>query len=254
MNRQDKIQTMHNSQTEQPESAQASGLKTSRIEALSDGIFAVAMTLLVLNITPEIIAENRPNPVFDLFIGQGIRLFAYLMSFMVLGFYWVGHHAQFQYIKRVNRPLLWINLGFLFSISFLPFSTAFLAKFEDNNQVEAFYGAHILLTGAILFFHWWYAARTPLITDHLDRNIVRMAARRILYAPAIALFAIGISLIANVITAIPVRVSLVCYAAIPLVYFFPGHIDLHWTRPQAIRAHENNTHENEKQISEADAD
>ncbi|SRR5712691_1407897 len=249
MNRQDKIQTIHTSQTEQPESVQAPGLKTSRIEALSDGIFAVAMTLLVLNITPEAITDTK-YPVLNLLSpsegGQGIKLFAYLLSFMVLGFYWVGHHAQFQYIKRVNRPLLWINLAFLFSISFLPFSTAFLAKFEFYRQVEAFYGVHIVFTGAILYCHWWYAARTPLITGHLDRHLVRMAARRILYAPAIALFAIGLSLI------IPIA-GLACYAVIPLVYFFPGHIDLHWTRPRVNGAHENHEHESEKQISETDA-
>lgn len=238
-------------QSEQPERAETTvslGLKTSRVEALSDGVFSIAMTLLVLNLAPELGLGSKAslpegvNPVLILFQDQWIKLLTYVMSFVVVGFYWVGHHAQFQYIQRANRTLLWINIYFLLAISFVPFSTAFLAKFEAYSPAQAFYGVHILIIGAILYFHWWYAARTPLLTGNLDRHFVRAAARRILYAPAIALVAIALSFF-------PVA-SLVCYAIIPIVYVFPGHIDLHWTRPHANHVQE---HESKDQAPSSDA-
>jgi uncharacterized membrane protein len=235
--------------SEQAETVVASGLKTSRIEALSDGICAVAMTLLVFGITPELKLAPGANPVIALFQSQGISLFSYLMSFAILSVYWVGHHAQFQYIERANRPLLWINLALLFFISFVPFSTSFLAQHVTKDHglaassVAAFYGLHLLMIGALLYVHWWYAARTPLLTGRLDPHLVKAAARRILIAPGMILPAIALAFIHPLI-------SLVCYALIPVAYVFPSHIDLHWTGPDADHAHE---HESGNHASEEEA-
>ena len=215
------------------------GLSTSRIEALTDGIFAVAMTLLVFGITVpalETVTKAQADPVAVLLREQWVGLLVYALSFALLGVYWVGLHAQFQYIKRANRSLLWINILILLLISFIPFTTSFLGQYAEYHPVPVyglhiysaviFYGAHIVAIGAVIYFHWWYAMRTPLIAGpRVDRHMVRAAANRILFAPVISLIAIVCSFITPI-------ASLICFALIPIVYIFPSHIDLHWTRPQ----------------------
>jgi uncharacterized membrane protein len=213
------------------------GLSTSRIEALTDGIFAVAMTLLVFGITvPTAAAVGKKDPVAVLLHEQGGELFIYALSFALLGVYWVGLHAQFQYIKRVNRNLLWINILILLLISFIPFTTSFLGQYREYRsavifyvlQIHSaviFYGAHIVAIGAVIYFHWWYAMRTPLIAGRaVDKHMVRAGANRVLFAPVISLLAIACSFITP-------TASLICFALIPIVYIFPSRIDLHWTRP-----------------------
>ncbi len=202
------------------------GLSTSRIEALTDGIFAVAMTLLVFGIAvPTATEVAGGDPVAVLFQKQAVGLFVYALSFALLGVYWVGLHAQFQYIRRANRSLLWINILILLLISFIPFTTSFLVKYDNHRSAVIFYGAHIMAIGAVIYFHWWYAMRTPLIAGPgVDRHMVRAAANRVLFAPVISLIAIICSFITPI-------AGLICFALIPVVYIFPSHIDLHWTRP-----------------------
>jgi hypothetical protein len=86
-----------------------SGLSKTRIEALTDGIFAIAMTLMVFDIkVPAVAQMNQLNLRHEL-IQLWPRFLAYVISFVMLGVYWVGHHNQYHYIRSTDRPLLWIN-------------------------------------------------------------------------------------------------------------------------------------------------
>src|SRR5215470_5668536 len=102
------------------EAASPQGLTKSRIEALSDGIFAVAMTLLVLDIKPPAVMQATALPRELLALWP--RCLSYVVSFLMLGIYWVGQHNQFHLIRWADRTLLWINVVFLMAISFVPFS------------------------------------------------------------------------------------------------------------------------------------
>jgi uncharacterized membrane protein len=206
------------------------GLSTNRVEALADGIFAVAMTLLVLDVHPPAVQQ----PPGDWFFSQWPRLFAYALSFMLLGVYWVSHHAHFQYIKRTNRTLLWINIVFFLFISLIPFSTSWLADSINLEYIKPTsagttalicYGLHLIVIAALIALHWWYGSTNPLLTGGKasDRHFNLSVYRRIAISPVICLVAIGFSFI------LPI-VSLICYTLIPIVYIFPGHVDLHWTR------------------------
>jgi uncharacterized membrane protein len=216
-------------QAEQP-ALSGQGLSTNRVEALADGIFAVAMTLLVLDVRPPT-AQQGPDMWFS---QEWPRLFAYALSFMLLGVYWVSHHAHFQYIRRSNRPLLWINIVFFLFISLIPFSTSWLANSFDSGYTKLvpahttaliFYGLHLIVIAALIALHWWYGSTNPLLTTGkaLDRHFNLSVYRRIAISPVICLVAIAFSFI------LPAA-SLVCYTLIPIVYIFPGHVDLHWTR------------------------
>ncbi len=212
---------------QEPSALSGLGLSTNRVEALADGIFAVAMTLLVLDVRPPLVQQ----PPDAWFFSQWPRLFAYALSFMLLGVYWVSHHAHFQYIKRSNRTLLWINIVFFLFISLIPFSTSWLADSFDpavSSRVTApiFYGLHLIVIAALIALHWWYGSSHPLLTGGktLDRHFNRSVYRRIAIAPVICLVAIALSFV------LPLA-SLICYTLIPIIYIFPGHVDLHWTRP-----------------------
>src|SRR4029078_8348293 len=103
------------------------GLPASRIEALSDGGFALAMTVLVLNIQVPDGGTSDDLPGKLLVIWP--KLASYVMSFIMLSVLWIGHHFQFHYIRKTDLALLWINVFFLLAVTFLPFATGVLANY-----------------------------------------------------------------------------------------------------------------------------
>src|SRR4051812_46095195 len=193
------------------------GLSINRIEALADGVFAVAMTLLVFNVQfPDVKMWHGATSIWDvvrdIFVnnGQGPILIAYLMSFVLLGVYWVGHHAQFQYIRRTDRNLLWINIFFLLLISFVPFTTHLVGSYNWPNDIVSqavviIYGVHLMLIGGVIYLNWWYATyNNRLVDENLDKHLVQSVNRRILVAPTICLAAFLLSFFDS-------RLSVVCY-------------------------------------------
>jgi uncharacterized membrane protein len=205
------------------DSNRPAGLSTQRIEALSDGVFAIAITLLVLNfhipnIPPSQIASKLPGSL----TGQWPQLLSYVLTFLVVGVYWVGHHNQFHYIRRADRTLLWINILFLMCVAFVPFSAGLLGPYGRQAIAVQIYGANLIATGLVLYLHWWYATRGARLLDRpLDRHVVRDASRRILVAPLAYLLAIALSFLSP-------EASLVVYALVPWYYLLPGHIDRHF--------------------------
>ncbi len=108
-------------------------LSTNRIEAFSDGVFAVAITLLVLNlqvpqIAASLVSKDLPQKLLDL----GPKLLIFALSFIVVGIYWVAHHNTFHYIKHADRNLLWLNILLLLCIVFIPFPTELLGQYPDQ--------------------------------------------------------------------------------------------------------------------------
>jgi|SRR5579872_3100183 len=197
------------------------GLSKARIEALTDGIFAVAMTLLVLDIKVPVVqvAAELPHRLLTLWP----QCLSYLISFIMLGIYWVGQHNQFHLIRRTDRVLLWINILFMLVISFVPFSTALLSAYPRQPVALMIYGANLIVIGAILSWHWRYATRRHRLVDaSLDPRIVRLAARRILIGPTLFLIAVGVALFST-------TTSLIIYLLAPLVYILPGKVDRHWS-------------------------
>jgi uncharacterized membrane protein len=198
-------------------------LGRNRIEALTDGIFAVAMTLLVLDIkVPEL---QQPAGTADLplkLLALWPKLLSYTVSFVILGVYWVGHHAQLSFIRRADRPLLWINILFLLWVALVPFSTALLSEYSKTRVAIGIYGANLIAIGLTLALHWWYATTESRHVDlAIDRGLVRGAMYRTLMGPIVYLIAIAISFFSA-------DVSLILYMLVPILYILPGRIDVHW--------------------------
>ena len=199
----------------------AAGLSKARVEALTDGIFAVAMTLLILDVRVPVIAHPAELPRELLALWP--KCLSYVISFVMLGIYWVGHHNQFHLIRRSDRALLWINILFMTTISFVPFSTALLSTYPGERIAVIVYGTSLIIIGLILYGHWAYATHGRRLVDHeLDVRSIRFARRRILIGPVVFATAIAASFL-------NAWLSLLIFVCAPVVYLLPGKIDRHWS-------------------------
>lgn len=139
---------------------QIAGQKTVRIEALSDGVFAVALTLLVLDIkVPITELIHTEKDLIGAFCGLTPKFLTYFLSFLTLGIFWTGHSAQFIYIEKSDRHLNWLSLFFLLFVSILPFTTAFLSEHIHFKFSIALYWFNIFILGFMLYLHWGYAIK-----------------------------------------------------------------------------------------------
>src|ERR1017187_332408 len=128
-----------------------SGQSAERLAALSDGVFAVAMTLLALDLrAPAAEAIHNEHDLWRALLALAPRLLMYMMSFMTLGIYWVGQQTQLNHLQRSDRSLTWIHLAFLFVVTVTPFSTALLAEYMQYRLALAVYWLNIFLLGATL--------------------------------------------------------------------------------------------------------
>jgi uncharacterized membrane protein len=157
----------------------AGGLSKHRIEALADGIFAVAMTLLVLGIKmPDSATYASDVELWRRLVGLEHAVASYAISFLMLAMYWVGHHFQFHFIHRTDRGLLWINLYLLLCISLIPFTTDVVG---DNVQLripELPYGVNLLLIAAAFLGQVEYLRRHPyLAAPEFVSGAVRLLRR-----------------------------------------------------------------------------
>src|ERR1700721_1720445 len=147
------------------------GRNLERLAALSDGIFAVAMTLLVLDLhVPASEVIHSQGELWHTLAGSAPQLISYVMSFLTLGIFWNGQQAQLNSFSRSDRHLSWIHITFLFAVSIMPFSTRLLAEFITYRSVLIAYWANIFVLGAILFASWRYASRAGLLREDITRE------------------------------------------------------------------------------------
>jgi uncharacterized membrane protein len=166
-----------------------SGQSVGRIEALSDGIFAVAMTLLVLNLKVPVNralhgerliwqagALANEHVVASILTRLAPTISIYVLSFLTLGIFWVGQQAQLECLARSNRHLTWLHLTFLLAISIMPFSTALLAQYINFRLALVEYWLHLLVLGLLLLACLRYADSAGLHTP--EAPAVRQATER----------------------------------------------------------------------------
>jgi uncharacterized membrane protein len=180
-------------------------VETNRLEAFSDGVFAIcasqqrfaiAITLLILEI-------KVPPPGTALgaeLLGLWPSYLAYVVSFVVIGAIWINHHAMFKHIVRVDGTLLLLNVLHLMLIAFLPFPTAVLAEAfhsgTDEPIAAAFYGAILTVIGIFVNAMWRYAARgNRLLSPHLTATKIRKINRQFLVGPIVYAIATAIALV-----------------------------------------------------------
>lgn len=167
------------------------GSSLDRLAALSDGVFAVAMTLLVLDLKPPSLAPRAQRPIFSGGGGSehallhGLahqvapRLLPYAMSFLTLGIFWVGQQAQLESFTRSNRALTWIHLMFLLGVTLMPFSTGLLAEDTTYRLSMAVYWLNLFSLGAVLYVSLVYADRAGLMSAETTPEMRSALRRRI---------------------------------------------------------------------------
>lgn len=157
-----------------------------RLEALTDGVFAIIMTILVFNIVvPELklFAEGdyASERLAAKFADLWPEFLAYVISFSTLGAFWVAHHRVFRWILYVNRPLIWINISFLMIIGLIPFSTTLLTQYLDSQNSIFVFSSNAILAGLLIYSIYYYVKHnTELVDISVQVLIEKSSSRRVL--------------------------------------------------------------------------
>jgi uncharacterized membrane protein len=185
---------------------QIAGASLERLAALSDGIFAVALTLLVLGLSVRANSALHParplwSPgavhseyvVWDVLRALAPHVLSYLMSFLTLGIFWVGQQTQLGHFSRSDRNLTWIHLVFLLGVMLMPFSTTLLANYITYRLAVVVYWLNIVLLGAVLYAGMRYARRAGLIRQDVTAEMTAASVRRIVAYQALYAFGVLLS-------------------------------------------------------------
>ncbi len=166
-----------------------------RLIFFSDAVFAIVMTLLVLEIRlPEVSPGQAAAQVPGKVLALWPKFFSYVLSFLVTGTYWIAHHQTYQYVRSYDRTLVWLNLLFLLSISFIPFPTDLLGEYGGLRFAVIFYAASVGTARLLLTLAWLYIDKGPIrISEDLDRRLARYHSLRGFAIPLTFLISIGIS-------------------------------------------------------------
>jgi uncharacterized membrane protein len=182
------------------------GLGKGRLEALTDGIFATVMTVLVLSLSVPVIASNLTGSQLSSEVVTDIEvlwpnILGYVLSFLLLAVLWISHHSVFHYVTRVDRPLLWLNTFFLLTIGFLPFSTALIGRYPQVQVPVIIYGANIIATSFCMLGILSYSTRNNLlIVPEHDKRVVERIRTRWRTGPWIYLAAIILSFVSPLVS------------------------------------------------------
>ncbi len=177
------------------------GQSVERLAALSDGVFAVAMTLLVLDLrapAAEVIHSEQ-----DLWLALGAlapRLIMCAMTFMTLGIFWVGQQTQLNHLTHSDRSLSWMHILFLFAVSMTPFSTMLLAGFIAYRIALLVYWVNLLLLGGTLYFTWVCAQGLGLVRDDIPPAAASAIKRRIVIGQSLYAFGAMLCLVSTYVS------------------------------------------------------
>jgi uncharacterized membrane protein len=188
---------------------------TARLEAFSDGVFAIAITLLVLELSVDTATQDLGKELLHIWPSY----FAYVTSFLTIGVIWVNHHVLFNYVDHVDRGLLFLNTLLLLVVAFTPFPTRLIAEFlrEDENERTAAlaYGITFVIMAVIFQLLWrWMATGRRLIRPEIPQEEIDDITRTFL--PGVPIYA-GATLVALVSP----LASIALYLAIALFYALP---------------------------------
>lgn len=181
---------------------------TARLLSLSDGVFAIAITILVLSV-------DQPPPT-----GRAVgvtptdllrvwpEVFSYALSFLVVANFWIDHRRIFAYVSQHTASVTWITLLFLMAIAFLPFPTSLLGDFGGRLSV-VLYAASMASTGLVEYALWWHVSRREsLLVPGVDAALVRLYRAQFLVAPVVFALSIPVAAFAGVESAFACWASL----------------------------------------------
>jgi uncharacterized membrane protein len=158
-------------------------LSKSRMEALTDGIFAIAMTLLVLELkVPELAKGVGSRELLHNLGHQLPSFFSFFVSFLYCGMMWIHHHLAMHFVRHMKAGMVWLNLVFLMTISVLPFSCALLGHFLTNMAAKEIYFANLFLAASLLALQWIAARRKNMLNED-DPRALKAVGQQLLILP-----------------------------------------------------------------------
>jgi uncharacterized membrane protein len=165
-----------------------------RLENLTDGVFAIVMTLLVLELSiPVISGTSVGTELSQRLLTMWPKYLSYLVSFLMLGLWWLYHHGVFGNIKRIDGRLIWLNIFFLMFVSLIPFSTSLVSAYWRENIPVLVYGVNMMLCYVALNAIAFYATKKRLVEKEIDPVFARGEQRAQLRVFLIIMFAIVMS-------------------------------------------------------------
>lgn len=186
-------------------------MSKARLEAFSDGVFAIVITLLILELRPEEgIAHAR-----EMILRAIPKILAFVLSFIVIGCYWIAHHRFLHHFKAVDRVLLWINLALLMVVAFIPYPTALIGATHGDVAAVQLYGFTLMLVNLLGTTLWLYGTRS---TNHPEAMLPRQRLRTAMaHAGPVVVYAGAVA-----IAPIWVVAALACFVAVPLFFVLAG--------------------------------
>jgi len=178
---------------------------TSRLEAVSDGVFAIAITLLIIEIKVPSHDDLKDQSLMHYIWLQWPKYFAYVLSFVMIGIYWANHHYLFKLFKRTNHVFNLLNVFFLMTIAFLPYPTGILGEYvitaEHAKPAVTFYAFSIWLPAFAWLMIWVYAKYKKRIVDHrlTDRFVASLTSQYYL-SNLLYLLAFGVSFFSAIVS------------------------------------------------------
>lgn len=175
-------------------------LTKGRLEGLSDGIFAFAMTLLVigLSLPDKTSIIQTETYAYNLLTSLHSDFFHYILAFLILGAFWVGHHIQISAVKKIDRAFVWINLMILLFVALLPFSTSFSGDFPKVPLGAIVFEANLFAIGSGQFLLWIYATSGfRLVEPDVLPGFIRNIRVKNLLVPGVSVVGILIALAGN---------------------------------------------------------
>jgi uncharacterized membrane protein len=187
-------------------------MEKNRMESLTDGIFAFAMTLLVIDmILPRnaVITETSSAALTSLVP----NFFHYIIAFFVLAAFWMGHHEQFSRIHHIDKNFLILNVVGLFFVTLVPFSTSFIGDYSEDALATVTYEVSLLILGLIFALQWYYSSHNHwLISPDFPEHEIQLRMNRALVIPFI-------SLVAIIVTLVGFDSSTILYTTSPIVTY-----------------------------------
>ena len=195
-------------------------MPTSRIEAFSDGVFAIVVTLLVLEIhVPQVQGKDISGGLAHSLLAMAPKFLTYILSFVVVCIWWVAHHHLFGVLKRSDRGLLWLNSLFLLWLAFIPFPTALMGDFPGERIAVVGYGT-VTTLAAVRFTFMRYSAfyLSKLVDERIDRRLLKSAMLKSVLNPVLHAIAVLLAFVDG-------RLAIALYIILPLMFFIPGKLE-----------------------------
>jgi uncharacterized membrane protein len=191
-----------------------------RMKAMTDGVLAIVLTILVLSFeVPE--HDFERDGLLKFLEGQFEPFVAYVVSFAIVAAYWVQHAAIFHYVRVADRGLFWLNLLFLLPVSLLPFLTDLRATYHDVHVVTVLYAA-ANVASCLLLFALWRRVAGQSVPPEVDRSMTRRI-----------LLGVGLNVVGAAAAWIDTHLSSAFFVALPVLYLSHRIVDARWKTPGA---------------------